>query len=52
MIDFPKPIVAALRQPAQGLGAKLASLCDLVCDEVSSLLCAANESAKIHSQKH
>ena len=35
MIDFPKPIVAALKKPAQGLGAKLVSLCDLVCDEVS-----------------
>lgn len=34
MIDFPKPIVAALKKPAQGLGAKLVSLCDLVCDEV------------------
>lgn len=34
LIDFPKPIVAALKKPAQGLGAKLVSLCDLVCDEV------------------
>ena len=34
MIDFPKPIVAALKKPAQGLGAKLVSLCDMVCDEV------------------
>ena len=36
MIDFPKPLVAALKKPAQGLGAKLVSLCDLVCDEVSA----------------
>lgn len=35
MIDFPKPVVAALKKPAQGLGAKLVSLCDLVCDEAS-----------------
>ena len=38
MIDFPKPIVAALKKPAQGLGAKLVSLCDLVCDEVSNYI--------------
>lgn len=38
MIDFPKPIVAALKKPAQGLGAKLVSLCDLVCDEVSKCI--------------
>ena len=38
MIDFPKPIVAALKKPAQGLGAKLVSLCDLVCDEVSKYI--------------
>ena len=35
LIDFPKPVVATLKKPAQGLGAKLVSLCDLVCDEVS-----------------
>ena len=38
IIDFPKPIVAALKKPAQGLGAKLVSLCDLVCDEVSNYI--------------
>lgn len=35
MIDFPKPIVASLKKPAQGLGAKLVSFCDLVCEEAS-----------------
>ncbi|XP_068681503.1 uncharacterized protein [Montipora foliosa] len=35
LIDFPKPVVAALKKPAQGLGAKLVSLCDLVCEETS-----------------
>ena len=39
MIDFPKPVVAALKKPAQGLGAKLVSLCDLVCDEVRAYWC-------------
>lgn len=37
MIDFPKPIVASLKKPAQGLGAKLVSFCDLVCEEVRIL---------------
>ena len=37
MIDFPKPIVASLKKPAQGLGAKLVSFCDLVCEEVRFL---------------
>lgn len=35
LIDFPKPVVAAIKKPALGLGAKLVSLCDLVCDEAS-----------------
>lgn len=37
MIDFPKPIVASLKKPAQGLGAKLVSFCDLVCEQVRIL---------------
>lgn len=38
MIDFPKPMVASLKKPAKGLGAKLVSFCDLVCEQVRILL--------------
>ena len=49
MIDFPKPIVAALKKPAQGLGAKLVSLCDLVCDEVSKYIPLINNNNTVNT---
>ena len=32
--NFPKPVVATIKNPAEGLGAGLVALCDMVCDEV------------------
>lgn len=49
IIDFPKPIVAALKKPAQGLGAKLVSLCDLVCDEVSNYIPVISGANGLHA---
>ena len=52
IIDFPKPIVAALKKPAQGLGAKLVSLCDLVCDEVSNYIPIIRGTNGLHVHVH
>lgn len=31
---FPKPVIATINKPAEGLGAQLVALCDMVCDKV------------------
>ena len=31
---YPKPIIATINKPAEGVGAQLIALCDMVCDKV------------------